>query len=257
MSNVASLWIGGQLSIPHKIALSSFLYYGHNVKLYVYDNSIAVPKGVIKEDARKILGEDKIFTHFGKYAAFSDFFRYAMIAKTGEVWVDTDTFCFSEDFFDDKEYVFVEEAENIYCGNILKMPKDSDLTKWLYSSSRQLIKSTPPSTHTVFHESFSRKSWVYLGPGLLTDGVNKFNISKYAIAKDVGHLVDIHNEDPRDIFWNPEYSKMTMYRISKSPSGSFFNSWLDQREFNKDFLPEGSAMKILFDMFMSNQEGKK
>ena len=107
MAKVSSLWLGNPLSIPHQIALSSFVYYGHEVKIYLYDMNLEVPDGVIKADANRILKEKEVFTHFGKYAAFSDLFRYAMILKTGEMWVDTDVFCFSKDFFEDAEYLFV------------------------------------------------------------------------------------------------------------------------------------------------------
>lgn len=256
MSNVASLWIGEQLSIPHKIALSSFLYHGHNVKLYVYDNSIAVPKGVVKEDARKILGEDKVFTHFGKYAAFSDFFRYAMIAKTGETWIDTDMFCFSDDLLDSKEYIFVEESQNDYCGNILKLPQHSDIIKWLYVESKNILKQIGPSPYQISDKEFSREYWVFLGPGLLTKAVNKFALNNHAISLDKGHMIDIHHDDPRDIFWNPSYLDIAIEKINSAQFGSFFNSWLDQRGFEKNKVVSGSAMGWLMGKYLVGDDNE-
>jgi hypothetical protein len=250
MAKVSSLWLGNPLPIPHQIALSSFVYYGHEVKLYVYDMDLAVPAGVIKADANTILKEKEVFTHFGKYAAFSDLFRYAMILKTGEMWIDTDMFCFSKNFFEDAKYLFVEEAAGIYCGNLLKLPQDSEIAKWLYVNAKANGASLAVSSPESNLKNLSWESWTYIGPALLTKAIKKHKLENFAIAKEQGHIIDIHNEDPRELFWNPDFLKTTLDRASKATSGSFFNSWLDQRHFNKNDLPKGSAIEVFYSRYM-------
>lgn len=250
MAKVSSLWLGKPLSIPHQIALSSFVYYGHEVKLYVYDMDLRVPAGVIKADANTILKEKEVFTHFGKYAAFSDLFRYAMIIKTGEMWVDTDMFCFSENFFEDTEYLFVEEATDIYCGNLLKLPQNSEIIKWLYSNAKINGASLAIVDPEKSLKDLSWESWTYIGPALLTKAVKKYKLEKFGIDKGRGHMLDIHSEDPREFFWSPEFFQEAVYRSSNAVSGSFFNSWLDQRGFEKDKIIPGSLMWELKKKFL-------
>lgn len=246
--DVASLWIGKKLSIPHLIALSSYKYYGHTMHLYVYDMSMYVPDGVIKIDANSIIPEDKIFTHYGKYAAFSDLFRYKMILDTGYMWVDADMICLSDLFYSQEDYVFVEEAPSVYCGGILKMPKESDLALWLYDESNK--KAIPMSKEIKDAQDFSWESWVYLGPELLTEGINKFLLNDYAISNSEGHVVDIYNENPGDLFWNPDCLDEMIKRLSNARSITFFNSWLDQRNFNKNIITSGSLIELLYKKYM-------
>jgi hypothetical protein len=256
MTKVSSLWLGKPLSVPHQIALSSFVYYGHEVKLYVYDMDLAVPAGVIKADANTILKEKEVFTHFGKYAAFSDLFRYAMIIKTGEMWIDTDMFCFSENFFEDTEYLFVEEATGIYCGNLLKLPKNSEIVKWLYSNAKINGASLAIADPEKNLKDLSWESWTYIGPALLTKAIKKYGLEKFAIDKRQGHLLDIHNEDPRKFFWDADFLEKTLERASKAASGSFFNSWLDQRHFNKNELTKGSAVELFYNKYVIGKNEK-
>lgn len=243
--NVSSLWIGSQLSVPHKIALSSFLHYGHKVKLYVYDQSIEVPNGVIKEDANNILSSKRIFIHHNQYAAFSDIFRYYMIKQTGEFWIDTDSFCFSEDFFEKNEYVFVEEAKDEYCGNLLKVPQNSDFINWLCESAEKKLDDKNKNGIQITDEASHWKSWSFIGPGLLTEGIELFGLKEFAISREEGHLIDIRKEDPSDLFYNPERLDEFLSRIENATSGSFFNSVFKHKNIDKNILINGSAMDFL------------
>lgn len=243
--NVSSLWVGGQLSVPHKIALSSFVHYGHTVKLYVYDQSIEAPPGVIKENANNILPSSRIFIHHNQYAAFSDIFRYYMIKKTGEFWIDTDTFCFSEDFFENSEYVFVEEAKDEYCGNLLKVPQDSQFIDWLCESAEEKLYDRNKNGILITDEASHWKSWSFIGPGLLTEGIHMFNLKDFAIPREVGHLIDIRKENPFDLFYNPERLDEFLSRVENAVSGSFFNSVLKNTNVDKNILVNGSAMDFL------------
>jgi hypothetical protein len=250
MARLSSLWIGKPLSIVHKIGLSSFLYYGHEIKLYVYDMELDVPPGVIKVDANSIVPKSEIFLHYGKLAAFSDYFRYEMILKTNEMWVDVDTICLSEYFFDDKEYVFIEEAPNVYAGGVLKMPSNSDLSIFLNKRAKSIKSFYVDDSSVNFENSLDWKSWTYLGPNLLTDAVTSLSLQKYSQPASLTSVIDINREDPFDLLWNPaNYSEM-IKRVSPAIALTFFNSWIDQRNLNKDNFIPGSMIWELNKKFL-------
>jgi hypothetical protein len=242
MASISSLWIGKPLSSVHKIGLRSFLHYGHKVKLYVYDMELDVPPGVIKVDANTIVSKSEIFFHYGKLAAFSDYFRYVMIAKTDEMWVDIDTICLSEYFFEGLDYCFLEESPGIYSGTFLKMPSNSNLSVFLNKKAR-IAKSFYVNDSTVnFENNLNWESWTYLGPKLLTDAVNKLSLQEYSQPASIASVIEIDHENPFDLLWNPlNYEEMSK-RISSAIALTFFNSWIDQRNLDKDNIVPGSMM---------------
>lgn len=244
MAQVSSLWIGEPLTRAHKVALRSFIHYGHSLKLYVYDMDLEVPPGIVKVDANTIVPESEVFIHYERLAPFADYFRYVMIAKTGEMWVDADTICLSEYFFEDKEYVFIEEMPKFYAQGILKMPANSELCKFLNESASKLrfqnkehIKNYVPS------------EWIFLGPKLLTEAVKKISLEEYGQPALIVNGIDISvvGEDPSDLLWNPKNLDAMTDRLKSSISLTFFNSSLNLRGLAGilDDLPEGSVMREL------------
>jgi len=243
VAQVSSLWVGQPLSRAHKVALKSFVYFGHSIKLYVYDMDLKVPAGVVKADANEIVPESDIFIHYGKLASFADYFRYKMIAKTGEMWVDADTICLSTYFFEDKEYVFIEEKPNFYAQGILKMPPDSDLSKFLNEAASELKLQNIVEAKTG---EFNPETWIYLGPKLLTEAVHKFSLEKYGQPFLVVNGLDLSvtGESPHDLLWNPKNTNKMLKRLKSSISLTFFNSALefDGLGQHKNNLTRGSLM---------------
>lgn len=95
---VQSLWIGKELSALHQTCIQSFINCGHVFHLYVYSPVEHVPEGALIKDANQILPYSRIFTfeqkpYKGKYAPFSDLFRYYLLYLKGGWWVDMDVFC--------------------------------------------------------------------------------------------------------------------------------------------------------------------
>jgi hypothetical protein len=246
LAEVSSLWVGKPLTRAHKVALKSFVYYGHSIKLYVYDMDLEVPPGVIKADANDIVPESEIFIHYGKLAPFADYFRYKMIAKTGEMWVDADTICLSEYFFEDKEYVFIEEVPNFYAQGILKMPSDSELCKFLNKRASELRFQ---NVEEFKEGEFDNKTWLFLGPELFTEGINKFSLQEHAQPAMVVNGLDLSvtQEDPYKLLWSPDNCDFMRERLKSSISLTFFNSALDYRDLNKhkNNLPQGSFLREL------------
>ena len=90
LSVIQSLWIGDSLSNLEKLCIQSFMDNGHEFHLYVYENVAGIPDGTIIKDANEILHKDLIFRRRGKITTFSNWFRYALLAKMGGfgwIWI--------------------------------------------------------------------------------------------------------------------------------------------------------------------------
>lgn len=231
--------MGGQLNLIQKISLASFVYYGHEVKLYVYDDQIEVPEGVVKADANEIVPESEIFLHHRKLATFSDYFRYIMIKKTGEMWVDADTICFKENFFEDVDTVFIIEMNNplIYAAGVLKLPQDSLILDELIEKGILIKNSIKEST-----------LWGSLGPALFTELVKKHKLDHFGIPAELINLIT--NPFGSGDFWDPEHTQEIIDKSKVAYSGTFFNSALDMKGFTgKNTIVPGSAIEYFHNKF--------
>lgn len=92
-----SLWIGKRLRWIERASIQSYLLNGWRYQLFVYDIPDNVPGGVELMDASAILPRGAVFRegagsgmHRGSVGAFSDVFRYALLARRGGMWTDTD-----------------------------------------------------------------------------------------------------------------------------------------------------------------------
>lgn len=235
MATVGSLWVGGPLGYVQRLCLSSFVYYGHTVNLYVYDMSMQVPDSVNKLDASTIIPKEKIFTHHGQYAAFADYFRYKMIQKTGTMWVDADTICLSNEFFEDQDFVFIQESKNLFANGILKLPKDHKITETINLHAEKLILE--------IIQLKDRAAWTTLGPALLTKLVKRFRLEKYAQPAIKVNVLD-HWSKGRD-FWNPKKTKAILKICENAYSATVFTGILRKENFNTEQVPpRGSAIEF-------------
>lgn len=231
MPNFGSLWIGNPLSSVEQTSLASFIYHGHSFTLFVYDMQMKVPKGVVKEDANLIIPESKIFKIENSYGPFADMFRYTMIKKTGLTWTDTDSICLRSDWnFGD--YLFGFEEQDRLANGILRMPQDSELINFLISKSYEYDKN--------------KIVWSEIGPLLVTEGANKFNVIKYAEAPEV--FYPVHFWQWKKI-WMPEYRDEVLNKCKKAHTLQIWNQFLNRDGVDKNNLPNGSAIKYFYDKF--------
>lgn len=125
MRELATLWIGDRLNEIEIASLWSFARQGQKVRLYAYGPIAGLPRGVELADAGEILSGDPIVRHKnGSPAIHADLFRYAMIAKTGAIWVDLDMIAFKPFVFP-SAYVFGFEDEISVNNAVLGLPQDS------------------------------------------------------------------------------------------------------------------------------------
>ncbi|WP_051242242.1 glycosyltransferase [Stappia stellulata] len=91
------LWVEGDLCRLGHLACASFLAHGYDVQLWNYRRPTNAPEGVTLRDGREILPETRIFRYQnGSLSAFSNLFRYAVLARHGGLWADTDVVCLME-----------------------------------------------------------------------------------------------------------------------------------------------------------------
>src|SRR5436190_14741446 len=117
-----SFWYGAELSPLEHLCVRSFLDAGHEVCLYAYDGVANVPSGCRVEDADTVVPRAEVFLHQdGIHAesvgAFSDVFRYRLLAQSGGWWVDTDVLYLGTELAE-TEYVFAEQEPGIINGAI-------------------------------------------------------------------------------------------------------------------------------------------
>lgn len=143
---VHGLWIGNKLSEVEMLTLHSFTSHGHIFYLWVYNElENTLPKGVILKDANVIIAEKNIFRKkendpkfkIGKGSVgspFSDLFRYKLLYELGGWWVDMDVTCLKP-FNILEPYFFRAHPLIPVIGNIIKVPKHSDLMKQVYDET--------------------------------------------------------------------------------------------------------------------------
>jgi Glycosyltransferase sugar-binding region containing DXD motif len=110
-----SLWVGRKLRWIERLAIKSYLDNGWRFQLYVYDDPENVPDGCEVVDAAAIVPAKDVFReglgsgpHAGSIGAFSDLFRYALLAKRGGLWTDTDVINFKKFDPDGRKFICTE-----------------------------------------------------------------------------------------------------------------------------------------------------
>jgi hypothetical protein len=121
-----SFWWGDTLTRYAAVCLQSFIDRGHAVDLYSFNRDVTVPAGVRVRDARELFAlEDMFFYRKGRGrgspSAFSNLFRYKLLAERGGWWVDTDVVCLARELppFD---IFFARQDENVINCAVLHFP---------------------------------------------------------------------------------------------------------------------------------------
>jgi len=150
---VHGLWIGDRLSRLEMLTLHSFVRFGHNFHLWLYDAlETPVPRNVTIRDANEILPRNAIFRNTqadpvsgvgkGSVGAFSDLFRYKLLYEHGGIWVDMDVTCL-RGFDFASPYVFRPHRIGVV-GNIMKCPPRSPLMRDTFAEAEATITPDSP-----------------------------------------------------------------------------------------------------------------
>ena len=256
---IQSLWIGKDLGIVQQLCLASYLYHGHEVHLYTYQDLKNIPKGVIVKDGNEILPEKDIFYSHGSPAHFSDWFRWKMIAMKSGYWVDMDEICLKPFDFTKENYVFGYECHAV-TNAVLKFPAHHHLVELMEFMSQNPNQILPWDTqqdierkqkriqkglgrgHTLWGESS--------GPTGLTKALMYYNLDKFAkpyyyfyglnVIQTRRMLLD-QNFDPSSLpdkmyamhVWNNTFRKTDLYQQGKNVNNSILPHLIDKYQ---DFM---------------------
>lgn len=126
MAELASFWVGERLGPVEIASLRSFLRHGDRITVYSPGPLAGLPEGAVWRDASEVMPSAQIVRHrkSGSPALHSDMFRYQLMARTAQIWVDLDMIALRPfDFGSD--WVFGHETPDEVNGAVLRLPGHS------------------------------------------------------------------------------------------------------------------------------------
>lgn len=237
LANFGSLWVGRPLNKIEITCLSSFIYHGHDFKLFVYDMNLKVPEGIEKIDANSIISKDKIFKVDNSYGPFADMFRYKMIQQTGLTWTDTDNICL-QNKWKFSEYLFGMQGgpHKVVANGILRAPQNSDFINDLVETSTEYNKKDI--------------TWSEIGPKLVTEKIKEYNLNGYIQPPEVFYPVNYWEWEH---IFHSSYLNSVLRSVSNSHTLQIWNQMLNRSGADGNQIPEGSAMQYYYKKYV----GKK
>jgi hypothetical protein len=228
MANIAMLWFGNPMTGIQRLSIRSFLNHGHSVTIFTY-GTIEAPDGVVFRDAAEFVAQDKLFLSHDSYAAFSDIFRYHLLAKEKFIWADADTICLKPDWnFGD--YVFSYQEPLKVTNNVLGYPAHSSLAKYLQQES-------------VYKEN---QAYDNLGPVLLTRLVAELGLGAYVLPQETFNPLHwTEYAAPYDA----AMTQQVLNRCKNSHALSLSNYLLKFHGFDRENFPAGSALAYWDELF--------
>jgi hypothetical protein len=187
----ATFWRGSLNPIAYA-CLASFPRVRAKLRVYTYDDALALPPGVERADAREICPDLSLIERYrvgGKpsIAMFADMFRYKLIRDTGLCWVDSDLICLRRPDFSNQTIVYGRQAEArgkaLINNAVLKLPPDHPLLTELIAHAEAAVDAD--------------QSWGAIGPFLLTDLAEKHGVDHLARGEEDFYPIDA------DRFWRP------------------------------------------------------
>lgn len=202
-SIIQSLWVGDKLSILEQLSIASFISNGHEFHLYSYSNIPNLPDGAILKDANEIILEKFVFTYCnGSYAGFADWFRWALLNKKGNFWVDTDVVCLKPFEFD-TDIIFGLQDDRLVASGVLGFPANFELCRFLenccykpnaflpYDSLKTMKRKL---IRWLFNRDRSNIRWGEAGgPAGFTEALKYFNL--LSLAKPYTFFYPIHHKN--------------------------------------------------------------
>ncbi len=183
---VASLWIGGPLSLLDQVCMLSYVKHGYEVTLFHYFPLENVPDGIITADAREIYADDDILIHRnGSPAMHADIFRLNLLKKTDMIWVDTDQLCLKP-FDPDRSHIIPYFDGNNLTNCVLSLTQASPALDFMFEFVKDRFPIPPWVKRSVRIELNAAKregrpipvteqKFTTFGPSLLKYAVKQSN----------------------------------------------------------------------------------
>ena len=192
LPEIATLWIGGQLSWLEQLCLKSFADAGHHTTLYSYAPIQNAPAGVHLADAEEIFPSEPMLRHArtGSPAIHADMWRLHLLKKTDKIWIDADMYCYRPFNFD-REFVFGWEKPHLVCNAVLGLPSSSKtldalleffkdeyaIAPWLRPWQKKELQAEKDTGKPVH---MTAQSWGFTGPASVTHFLKETGEIQYA-----------------------------------------------------------------------------
>jgi hypothetical protein len=226
---LGAFWARGSLSAMDQVCLASFVRRGYQVTLYSYEPINGVPPGVTVADAATIVPESMIerVRYNGKpdLAHFSDLFRYSMIEKSDQIWIDVDVMLLADLAVPRHENIIVTEEQGGINGAVL------------YLSDQRLKTFIQSAMLTKLDRNLL---WGETGPLMIEQAVKSCRgaVDLY----DHHHFYPIEHYDIWKIFLPEEYDECVR-KCDGATTLHIFNNILSTMGIWKDLAPpEGSYL---------------
>ena len=140
----ATFW-SGRLNALVCSCLATFPAKGARLVVYTYDSALDAPSGVEVRDAREICPDPGLTRRYfvdGKasLATFSDRFRYEMLIRTNQCWVDADMVCLRPEGLLDTPMIWGRQPEArgkaLINNAVLRLPSDHPVLATMLKRAR-------------------------------------------------------------------------------------------------------------------------
>lgn len=195
LPQIASLWIGSQLSWLEQLCLKSFADAGHHITLYSYMPITNLPNGVHAGDAAEVYRRDPILRHVrtGSPAIHADLWRLHLLKKTDKIWVDADVYCYRPFDFE-TGFIFGWEKPGLICNAVLGLPKTSKaldrllgffedeyaIAPWLKPWQQRELESAKAAGRS---KHMTEQDWGFTGPASVTWFLEETGESDHALTE--------------------------------------------------------------------------
>lgn len=211
MSAFRSFWFGKPPSPYERLAMTSFVDFGHSYTLYAYEK-FDVPKGVELRDASEILPRSRVFVYKhgpgrGSVSAFSNLFRYRLLQQLGGWWVDADVICLSERVIEPDIFLGWEDEGKVGSA-ILRFPAGHPLMTALYDAADAAGENV---------------AWGEIGPKLVTRNVIAAGLENQVLPRRAAF--PILARDALDLL-RPALKETVIQRVRDAPLLHYWNEVL-------------------------------
>lgn len=225
-----SFWAGGPLSPYEVLCQKSFIDRGHAFDLYTFEPDVGAPPGVRICDAAELFEPKELFVYEdgvgkGSPAAFSNLFRYKLLAEKGGWWVDTDVLCLADDIPSFGAFFAREDAHVVNTAVLFFEPRHPLMIR-CFEEAMRMGRSI---------------RWGDAGPYLLTRVVKELGCTDGMIATELCY--PLHYSEALDIL-RPSRTDALRERAAWAFFVHFYSAMLQLKRIQKTrFPPKGSMLR--------------
>jgi len=239
-------WHGPPLGPYEILSFKSFMAWGHRVVLYRYDRALTLPEGVEAGDAQEILPATVVMRYgtgpgAGSYSLHANLFRYALLARLGGWYSDTDVVMLKPD--PPAGPLFAAwETDTLANVGVVRAPAGAEFLEEALEEARVLLP---------------RAAWGDTGPKLFTAALRRHGLTDQVRPRHAAYplhgtefLKFFLPEERENIerraadshfvhFWHEMIRRAGIHKTAAPPAGSWFDAQFRRHDIT---FPAGDAL---------------